>query len=80
MTIRTVPLRPLTFKQKGREVVFARDAVKCVKLLRLKARTFSNPTFDVPERWQVDVNDVTVYIGTEKGARRHQERALRYVR
>lgn len=74
----TRPRIPLKFKQKGRETVFARDAVRSVKLLRLRDQA----AYRRPARvnvWELLVNDTTVFIGPEKSARRHQERALKYI-
>lgn len=77
----TLPRLPLSFKQPGRETVFARDAVKAVKLrkqVNISPRWRGQPT--QPDRWELEVNDITVYVGTEKGARYHQKRALKYIR
>lgn len=76
----TLPKVPLTFKQPGRETVFSRDAVRSVKLLRGRPEALFRGQETAPRKWHLEVNDVTVYIGTEKGARRHQQRALRYIK
>lgn len=76
----TLPRIPLTFKQAGRETVFARDAVKSVKLLRGRPETLFRGVETAPRKWHLEINDVTVYVGTEKGARYHQQRALKYIR
>jgi hypothetical protein len=69
MNINKKPRVPLRFKQVNRETVIARDCVKTVKLLQSRDLRL----------WWVEVNDISVWLGKEAGARKQYARALRYI-
>lgn len=64
------PRLPLKFKMKSQEIVFRRDSVRDVAIIQSKQGG---------DRWTVQVNGYQCFAGSESAARKHYERALRYI-